>query len=94
MCSVSAGTHRLLAQWEAKCIMQGSRPWGPLLHPGMLPLAILGKEIAVQISLDIFFLENSFLGIRDKSLEHHYPGYLLRKIFFEYTLGSPARQKY
>lgn len=74
--------------------MQGSRPWGPLLHPGMLPLAILGKEIAVQISLDIFFLENSFLGIRDKSLEHHYPGYLLRKIFFEYTLGSPARQKY
>lgn len=94
MCSVSAGTQGPLAQWEAKCIMQGSRPWGPLLHPGMLPLAILGKEIGVQISLDIFFLENSFLGIRDKNLEHCYPGYLLRKIFFEYTLGSPARQKY
>lgn len=93
-CSPSAGTRRPLAQWEAKCRTQGSRPWGPLVHPGMLPLAILGKEIGVQISLAIFFLENIFLGIRDKDLEHRYPGYLLRKIFFEYTLGSPARQKY
>lgn len=94
MCSLSAGTLRPLAQWEAKCIMQGSRPRGPLWHPGMLPLAILGKETGVQISLAIFFLENSFLGIRDKDLEHCYPGYLLRKLFFDYTLGSPAKQKY
>lgn len=74
-CSPSAGTRRLLAQWEAKCRTQGSRPWGLLLHPGMLPLAILGKEIGVQISLAIFFPKNSFLGIRDKDLEHCYPGY-------------------
>ena len=81
----------LWLQWEAKCITQGSRPWGPLLHPGTLPLAILAKEIGVQMSLAVLFLENSFLGLRDKDLEHCLPGYLLRKFLFEHILGSPAR---
>lgn len=81
----------LWLQWEAKCITQGSRPRGPLLYPGMLPFAILAKEIGVQMSLAVLCLKNSFLGLRGEDLEHCHPGYLLRKFLFERILGSPAR---
>lgn len=66
MSSVSAGTNEPLASVGSK--VHNARLWtvGTSVHPGLLPLAILAMETAVQISSDLLFLEKSFLCLRDK----------------------------
>lgn len=98
MCSVSAGTPKVTVQmdlwlgWQAKGTVQGSRLWGPFLHPVMYPFIILVMEIGVQISSAFLFLENCFLRLRDEGLEHCHPGHLLPFFFSsEPILGSLAR---